>query len=123
VGGRQEGVHPTLHGGRQGRPSLTVLAGPNGSGKSTITTMMGIREVVGVEYVNADDIKVRLGVNDATAARLAEGGVYSHSRRIGISPSRPSCQQLTKSGSCGTQKTMVMMSDFCSSSCRVPISQ
>lgn len=49
-------------------PRLLVLAGPNGSGKSTVTEKIGI---VG-KYVNADEIKRKLGCSDLEAAETAE---------------------------------------------------
>ncbi|MDR0446344.1 MAG: hypothetical protein LBH17_04835 [Oscillospiraceae bacterium] len=50
------------------RPVVLAFAGPNGSGKSTITAGVPIAGT----YVNADDIKKRLGVSDMEAAKLAE---------------------------------------------------
>ncbi|MBQ6676854.1 MAG: zeta toxin family protein [Clostridia bacterium] len=49
-------------------PRLLVLAGPNGSGKSTVTEKI---EIVG-KYVNADEIKRKLGCSDLEAAETAE---------------------------------------------------
>lgn len=36
------------------QPEIIVFAGPNGSGKSTITQLL---QPIGIDYINADDIK------------------------------------------------------------------
>lgn len=48
---------------------ILCFCGPNGSGKSTVTSDAPI---VG-EYVNADDLKVKLGCSALEAAKIAEG--------------------------------------------------
>jgi len=55
--------------GTEGQPLLFVFAGPNGSGKTTIKRgLSGLPD----HYINADDIKVQLGLSDLEAAQEAE---------------------------------------------------
>jgi len=48
---------------------VIVFAGPNGSGKSTMTELL---RPVGMDYINADDIKRVLHCSDLEAAQRAE---------------------------------------------------
>lgn len=50
------------------RPEVMVFAGPNGSGKSTITQLLN---PIGIDYINADDIKWTTGCTDLEAAQAA----------------------------------------------------
>lgn len=50
------------------RPEVVVFAGPNGSGKSTITQLL---KPIGIDYINADDIKRTTGCTDLAAAQAA----------------------------------------------------
>lgn len=50
------------------QPEVVVFAGPNGSGKSTITQLL---RPIGIDYINADDIKRTTGCTDLAAAQAA----------------------------------------------------
>lgn len=50
------------------RPEVVVFAGPNGSGKSTITQLL---KPIGIDYINADEIKRTTGCTDLEAAQVA----------------------------------------------------
>lgn len=49
-------------------PEVVAFIGPNGSGKSTITELLN---PIGVDYVNADEIKLALKCTDLEAAQIA----------------------------------------------------
>ncbi len=51
------------------KPEIVVFAGPNGSGKSTFTELL---KPAGIDYINADDIKMALKCDDMEAAKEAE---------------------------------------------------
>lgn len=51
------------------RPEIVVFAGPNGSGKSTFTEVL---RPLGIDYINADEIKKNLKCTDLEAAQIAE---------------------------------------------------
>lgn len=49
-------------------PEVVAFIGPNGSGKSTITELL---KPIGVDYINADEIKLALKCTDLEAAQIA----------------------------------------------------
>lgn len=51
------------------KPEIVVFAGPNGSGKSTFAELL---KPVGVDYINADEIKKNNHCSDIEAAEFAE---------------------------------------------------
>jgi len=53
-----------------GHPILIILAGPNGAGKSTFYKTF--LEPLALYFVNADLIALELGIDDYSAARVAE---------------------------------------------------
>lgn len=57
------------------KPEIIVFAGPNGSGKSTFTELL---RPIGIDYINADDIKKNLKCSDIEAAKLAEQQRETH---------------------------------------------
>lgn len=57
------------------KPEIIVFAGPNGSGKSTFTELL---KPVGIDYINADEIKKNLKCTDIEAAKLAEKQRENH---------------------------------------------
>ncbi|WP_303052016.1 hypothetical protein [uncultured Dialister sp.] len=50
------------------QPEIIVFAGTNGSGKSTITQLL---QPIGIDYINADDIKRTTGCTDLEGAQAA----------------------------------------------------
>lgn len=56
----------------QNAPRLVVIAGPNGSGKSTITDLHRELRDLPSDYVNADEIAKKLGIDAYKAASLAD---------------------------------------------------
>jgi len=53
-------------------PLLLVFAGPNGAGKTTISRRLQAGGQLPKNYVNADDIGRKLGINDLCAANEAD---------------------------------------------------